>query len=76
MDTVQKFLGVTKTIDYHRKLVFDPKKGLWCQLLKEGKTKCLGKSKGWEYPEMDLDSRTFLKDYYRDHNIELSNMLY
>uniref|UniRef100_A0A8C9ATR1 Bifunctional heparan sulfate N-deacetylase/N-sulfotransferase 1 n=1 Tax=Prolemur simus TaxID=1328070 RepID=A0A8C9ATR1_PROSS len=76
MDTVQKFLGVTNTIDYHKTLAFDPKKGFWCQLLEGGKTKCLGKSKGRKYPEMDLDSRAFLKDYYRDHNIELSKLLY
>ncbi|XP_016809549.1 bifunctional heparan sulfate N-deacetylase/N-sulfotransferase 1 isoform X5 [Pan troglodytes] len=89
MDMVQKFLGVTNTIDYHKTLAFDPKKGFWCQLLEGGKTKCLGKSKGRKYPEMDLDvsgghttcstcirSRAFLKDYYRDHNIELSKLLY
>ncbi|CAI9170695.1 unnamed protein product [Rangifer tarandus platyrhynchus] len=76
MDTVQKFLGVTNTIDYHKTLAFDPKKGFWCQLLEGGKTKCLGKSKGRKYPEMDLDSRAFLKDYYRDHNVELSKLLY
>ncbi|XP_036095634.1 bifunctional heparan sulfate N-deacetylase/N-sulfotransferase 1 isoform X4 [Molossus molossus] len=76
MDTVQKFLGVTNTMDYHKTLAFDPKKGFWCQLLEGGKTKCLGKSKGRKYPEMDLDSRAFLKDYYRDHNIELSKLLY
>lgn len=111
---------------------FDPKKGFWCQLLEGGKTKCLGKSKGRKYPEMDSDvsmqkasrdgafagavpetrsrggaamgqgpagcwgqvwvhhpvpltllhlllplqSRAFLRDYYRDHNIELSKLLY
>lgn len=94
---------------------FDPKKGFWCQLLDGGKTKCLGKSKGRKYPEMDSDvsmqkasrggpeqgwgsragvvgsgllpltllsvllplqSRAFLRDYYRDHNIELSKLLY
>uniref|UniRef100_A0A673UWW8 Bifunctional heparan sulfate N-deacetylase/N-sulfotransferase 1 n=1 Tax=Suricata suricatta TaxID=37032 RepID=A0A673UWW8_SURSU len=76
MDTVQKFLGVTNTIDYHKTLAFDPKKGFWCQLLEGGKTKCLGKSKGRKYPEMDLDSRAFLKDYFRDHNVELSKLLY
>lgn len=32
---------------------FDPKKGFWCQLLEGGKTKCLGKSKGRKYPDMD-----------------------
>ncbi|XP_028574118.2 bifunctional heparan sulfate N-deacetylase/N-sulfotransferase 1 isoform X2 [Podarcis muralis] len=76
METVQKFLGVTNIIDYHKTLAFDPKKGFWCQLLEGGKTKCLGKSKGRKYPEMDLDSRAFLRDYYRDHNIELSKLLY
>ncbi|XP_061216070.1 bifunctional heparan sulfate N-deacetylase/N-sulfotransferase 1 isoform X2 [Neopsephotus bourkii] len=76
METVQKFLGVTNFIDYHKTLAFDPKKGFWCQLLDGGKTKCLGKSKGRKYPEMDSDSRAFLRDYYRDHNIELSKLLY
>uniref|UniRef100_A0A8C9ES35 Bifunctional heparan sulfate N-deacetylase/N-sulfotransferase 1 n=1 Tax=Pavo cristatus TaxID=9049 RepID=A0A8C9ES35_PAVCR len=76
METVQKFLGVTNFIDYHKTLAFDPKKGFWCQLLEGGKTKCLGKSKGRKYPEMDSDSRAFLRDYYRDHNIELSKLLY
>lgn len=32
---------------------FDPKKGFWCQLLDGGQTKCLGKSKGQRYPDMD-----------------------
>lgn len=40
-------------------LRFDPKKGFWCQLLEGGKTKCLGKSKGRRYPEMDPEVRTF-----------------
>lgn len=34
---------------------FDSHKGFWCQLLEEGKTKCLGKSKGRKYPPMDPD---------------------
>ncbi|XP_043925306.1 bifunctional heparan sulfate N-deacetylase/N-sulfotransferase 1 [Protopterus annectens] len=76
MEKVQKFLGVRNVINYQKILAFDPKKGFWCQLLEGGKTKCLGKSKGRKYPEMDSDSRTFLRDYYRDHNIELSKLLY
>lgn len=36
---------------------FDPKKGFWCQLLEGGKTKCLGKSKGRRYPDMDTEVR-------------------
>lgn len=34
---------------------FDPKKGFWCQLLEGGKTKCLGKSKGRRYPDMNTE---------------------
>lgn len=37
---------------------FDPKKGFWCQLLEGGKTKCLGKSKGRRYPDMDPEVRS------------------
>lgn len=78
---------------------FDPKKGFWCQLLEGGKTKCLGKSKGRRYPDMNAEvykflsqyvafcvrffhpsclfqSQAFLREYYRDHNIELSKLLY
>uniref|UniRef100_A0A8C1V9S6 Bifunctional heparan sulfate N-deacetylase/N-sulfotransferase 1 n=1 Tax=Cyprinus carpio TaxID=7962 RepID=A0A8C1V9S6_CYPCA len=76
MDKIQKFLGLTNTLNYHKILAFDPKKGFWCQLLDGGKTKCLGKSKGRRYPDMDIDSRTFLREYYHEHNIELSKLLY
>uniref|UniRef100_A0A672RTX5 Bifunctional heparan sulfate N-deacetylase/N-sulfotransferase 1 n=1 Tax=Sinocyclocheilus grahami TaxID=75366 RepID=A0A672RTX5_SINGR len=76
MDKIQKFLGLTNTLNYHKILAFDPKKGFWCQLLDGGKTKCLGKSKGRRYPDMDVDSRIFLREYYHEHNIELSKLLY
>ncbi|MEQ2249535.1 Bifunctional heparan sulfate N-deacetylase/N-sulfotransferase 1, partial [Ilyodon furcidens] len=76
MDKIQKFLGLSNVINYHKILAFDPKKGFWCQLLEGGKTKCLGKSKGRRYPDMDPESQEFLRDYYRDHNIELSKLLY
>ncbi|KAL4631345.1 bifunctional heparan sulfate N-deacetylase/N-sulfotransferase 1 [Arapaima gigas] len=76
MDKIQKFLSLANTVNYHKILAFDPKKGFWCQLLEGGKTKCLGKSKGRRYPEMDMDSRAFLREYYREHNIELSKLLY
>ncbi|XP_074253070.1 bifunctional heparan sulfate N-deacetylase/N-sulfotransferase 3 isoform X5 [Saimiri boliviensis] len=76
MDDVQKFLGVSPHYNYSEALTFDSHKGFWCQLLEEGKTKCLGKSKGRKYPPMDSDSRTFLSSYYRDHNVELSKLLH
>ncbi|XP_072921260.1 bifunctional heparan sulfate N-deacetylase/N-sulfotransferase 4 isoform X2 [Hemitrygon akajei] len=76
MDEVQKFLGVSQFYNYSQALTFDPQKGFWCQLLEGGKTKCLGKSKGRKYPAMDVESRTFLSRYYKDHNIELSKLFY
>ncbi|XP_050800373.1 bifunctional heparan sulfate N-deacetylase/N-sulfotransferase 4 isoform X2 [Gopherus flavomarginatus] len=76
MDEVQKFLGVSPHYNYSEALTFDPHKGFWCQLVEEGKTKCLGKSKGRKYPPMDQESRAFLSSYYRDHNVELSKLLH
>ncbi|XP_054846201.1 bifunctional heparan sulfate N-deacetylase/N-sulfotransferase 3 isoform X2 [Eublepharis macularius] len=76
MDEVQKFLGVTPHYNYSEALTFDSHKGFWCQLLEEGKTKCLGKSKGRKYPPMDSECRAFLSSYYRDHNVELSKLLH
>uniref|UniRef100_A0ABM5GJJ0 [heparan sulfate]-glucosamine N-sulfotransferase n=1 Tax=Pogona vitticeps TaxID=103695 RepID=A0ABM5GJJ0_9SAUR len=76
MDEVQKFLGVSPHYNYSEALTFDPQKGFWCQLLEGGKTKCLGKSKGRKYPPMDQESREFLSNYYRDHNVELSKLLH
>uniref|UniRef100_A0A8C5LP71 Bifunctional heparan sulfate N-deacetylase/N-sulfotransferase 1 n=1 Tax=Leptobrachium leishanense TaxID=445787 RepID=A0A8C5LP71_9ANUR len=76
MDEVQRFLGVSPHYNYSEALTFDSHKGFWCQLLEEGKTKCLGKSKGRKYPAMDSECRTFLSIYYRDHNVELSKLLH
>lgn len=36
---------------------FDEDKGFWCQGLEGGKTRCLGKSKGRKYPDMDTEVR-------------------
>ncbi|XP_075472546.1 bifunctional heparan sulfate N-deacetylase/N-sulfotransferase 3-like isoform X2 [Ascaphus truei] len=76
MDEVQKFLGVSPHYNYSEALTFNAHKGFWCQLLKEGKTKCLGRSKGRKYPPMDSECRAFLSSYYRDHNVELSKLLH
>ncbi|XP_067239310.1 bifunctional heparan sulfate N-deacetylase/N-sulfotransferase 1 [Chanodichthys erythropterus] len=76
MEKIQTFLGLENRVNYHKILAFDPKKGFWCQLLDGGQTKCLGKSKGQRYPDMDTQSQVFLRNYYRDGNIELSKLLY
>ncbi|XP_078533770.1 bifunctional heparan sulfate N-deacetylase/N-sulfotransferase 3 [Lissotriton helveticus] len=76
MDEVQRFLGVLPHYNYSEALTFDSHKGFWCQLLEEGKTKCLGRSKGRRYPPMDLESRAYLSSYYREHSVELSKLLH
>uniref|UniRef100_A0A8C5QZN1 Bifunctional heparan sulfate N-deacetylase/N-sulfotransferase 1 n=1 Tax=Leptobrachium leishanense TaxID=445787 RepID=A0A8C5QZN1_9ANUR len=75
MGSVQKFLGVTPHFNYTQALRYDEAKGFWCQLVENGKTRCLGKSKGRKYPDMEQSSRTFLADFYRESNIELSKLL-
>ncbi|XP_036293613.1 bifunctional heparan sulfate N-deacetylase/N-sulfotransferase 2 isoform X3 [Pipistrellus kuhlii] len=75
MENIQKFLGVTPFRNYTRILRFDEGKGFWCQGLEGGKTRCLGKSKGRRYPDMDTESRLFLTDFFRNHNLELSKLL-
>lgn len=32
---------------------FDESKGFWCQKVETGRSRCLGKSKGRKYPEMN-----------------------
>ncbi|XP_030048126.1 LOW QUALITY PROTEIN: bifunctional heparan sulfate N-deacetylase/N-sulfotransferase 3-like [Microcaecilia unicolor] len=76
MDNVQRFLGVSPHYNYSEALTFDSHKGFWCQLLEEGKTRCLGRSKGRKYPGMDTECRVFLSKYYQDHNVELSKLLH
>ncbi|XP_041032540.1 bifunctional heparan sulfate N-deacetylase/N-sulfotransferase 2 [Carcharodon carcharias] len=75
MESVQKFLGVAPHFNYTQALMYDDNKNFWCQMVEGGKSKCLGKSKGRKYPEMDSSSRTFLTNYFREHNIELSKQL-
>lgn len=40
---------------------FDEDKGFWCQGLEGGKTRCLGKSKGRRYPDMDTEVSKILE---------------
>ncbi|XP_041124099.1 bifunctional heparan sulfate N-deacetylase/N-sulfotransferase 2-like [Polyodon spathula] len=75
LDEVQKFLGVSPLFNYTQALTFDDSKGFWCQRLEAGRTRCLGKSKGRKYPDLDPETRSFLSEYYRDHNMTLLKLL-
>uniref|UniRef100_A0A3Q2PBE4 Sulfotransferase n=1 Tax=Fundulus heteroclitus TaxID=8078 RepID=A0A3Q2PBE4_FUNHE len=75
MEGIQRFLGVTPVFNYTQALMYDDGKGFWCQRVEGARTKCLGKSKGRKYPEMSSESRAFLTEYYRDHNMDLVRLL-
>ncbi|XP_061420826.1 bifunctional heparan sulfate N-deacetylase/N-sulfotransferase 2-like isoform X1 [Lethenteron reissneri] len=82
LDSVQRFLGLSPHFNFANALTFDEHKGFWCvagvaSVASEGggKPKCLGKSKGRKYPDMEPQAREFLAEYYREHNVELSKVL-
>ncbi|RXM35786.1 Bifunctional heparan sulfate N-deacetylase/N-sulfotransferase 2 [Acipenser ruthenus] len=75
LDGVQRFLGVSPLFNYTQALTFDDSKGFWCQRLEAGRTRCLGKSKGRKYPDLEPETRSFLSEYYRDHNMALLKLL-
>uniref|UniRef100_A0A8C7J0Y8 [heparan sulfate]-glucosamine N-sulfotransferase n=1 Tax=Oncorhynchus kisutch TaxID=8019 RepID=A0A8C7J0Y8_ONCKI len=75
MEGIQRFLGVTPIFNYTQALTYDESKGFWCQRVEGGRPKCLGKSKGRKYPDMTPESRAFLTEHYREHNMELLRLL-
>uniref|UniRef100_A0A2Y9D1L4 [heparan sulfate]-glucosamine N-sulfotransferase n=2 Tax=Cellia TaxID=44534 RepID=A0A2Y9D1L4_9DIPT len=74
MNDLQRFLKLP-LFDYSRHLRFDNKKGFYCQVVSENRNKCLGKSKGRQYPPMDDRSAKMLQKYYRIHNQALVKLL-
>jgi heparan sulfate N-deacetylase/N-sulfotransferase NDST2 len=61
MNELQRFLKLTPLFDYSDHLRFDSKKGFYCQVLNDNRNKCLGKSKGRQYPPMDDRSMKMLQ---------------
>lgn len=54
---------------------FDKKKGFFCQVLSGDRTKCLGRSKGRQYPPMEEKSLKLLQRYYLSHNTALVKLM-
>lgn len=72
---MQRWLGIKQVKDYKKMLKFDKKKGFFCQVQENGRNKCLGKSKGRKYPEMEQKTREYLDHYYREPNKRLYALL-
>ncbi|CAG0918609.1 unnamed protein product [Notodromas monacha] len=75
MNSLQKELNITPFFDYANHLSFDSRKGFFCKVDGEKRTRCLGKSKGRKYPPMDEHSAAFLKRYYMSGNVALEKLL-
>lgn len=61
MSDLQRFLKITPHFDYSNHLRYDEKKGFYCQAVGDSRNKCLGKSKGREYPPMEERSQKMLQ---------------
>ncbi|XP_017843705.2 bifunctional heparan sulfate N-deacetylase/N-sulfotransferase [Drosophila busckii] len=75
MNELQRFLKIQPLLDYSNHLRYDVKKGFYCQAVSEKRNKCLGKSKGRQYPSMDERSGKLLQRYYLNHNTALVKLL-
>ncbi|XP_043071313.1 bifunctional heparan sulfate N-deacetylase/N-sulfotransferase [Drosophila grimshawi] len=75
MNELQRFLKIQPLLDYSNHLRYDVKKGFYCQAVSEKRNKCLGKSKGRQYPQMDERSAKLLQRYYMNHNTALVKLL-
>ncbi|XP_018322286.1 bifunctional heparan sulfate N-deacetylase/N-sulfotransferase [Agrilus planipennis] len=75
MTEIQRFLKISPPFDYANHLKFDPKKGFYCQVVNGDHTKCLGRSKGRQYPPMEEKSMKFLQRYYLSHNTALVKLM-
>lgn len=75
MNELQRFLKITPVFDFSKHLRYDPKKGFFCQVVNGDRTKCLGRSKGRQYPSMEDRSLKFLQRYYLSHNTALVKLL-
>ncbi|XP_076066452.1 N-deacetylase and N-sulfotransferase sfl [Oratosquilla oratoria] len=75
MNRLQRFLKIRPFFNYTEHLRFDKKKGFFCQVTEEDKTKCLGRGKGRQYPPMTEVEEKLLRDYYQPHNVVLEKLL-
>lgn len=75
MNDVQRFLKISPAIDYSSTLKYDIKKGFFCQLVDSDHTKCLGKSKGKQYPPMEDRALKLLQRLFAIYSNALSLVL-
>lgn len=76
LNKLQMVLRVEPQMDYRKHLVYDKRKGFYCQRIERtGEIKCLGPSKGRKYPPMSTRARAALDRLYLVHNKQLASLL-
>ncbi|XP_042891362.1 bifunctional heparan sulfate N-deacetylase/N-sulfotransferase-like isoform X2 [Penaeus japonicus] len=75
MNDLQKFLEIEPFYNYTEHLRYDKRKGFYCQVIEEDKTKCLGRGKGRIYPPMNESESKILKDFYQSYNVALEKLV-
>lgn len=71
MTYIVKYQSCTYTVVYR----FDKKKGFFCRVVAGGMTKCLGRGKGRDYPEMEKEAYEYLTLFYSTPNQDLVHLL-
>ena len=74
-DLQMNFLETKIFFDYEKFLKYDKRKGFYCQVISENKTKCLGAGKGRKYEQIDKKSHKYLSHFYKKPNLNLLNFL-
>ena len=74
LNRFQQQIEVDQYVDFKKLIQYDNKKGFYCPI-KNGKSQCLGISKGRKYPNMEEVSRKFLDEYFADSNKALVDLL-
>lgn len=76
MEQVQMFIGVKTIIDYGARIRYNERKGFYCVVGERNGSNCLGKSKGRKYPPMTDSAVEYLRQYYREPNRQLVELLH
>lgn len=74
LNRFQKQIDLEDFVDFKKLIQFDNKKGFYCPI-QNGKSQCLGISKGRKYPEMEAKSREFLNEFFAESNLALKVLL-
>lgn len=78
LNRLQRVLRLEEPLDYHKLLVYDKRKGFFCEQRESNSSspiRCLGPGKGRKYPPMSPDARLYLNRLYWSHNQQLAKIL-